>query len=323
MKEYRDLNDVEDFGVPFALIPKNFSKKRYGERTDRNIGWISKREQELLRFATVGIAGCGGMGGLLAATLVRAGVGHIKIADLEVFDASNLNRQFAARQHSIGLPKVIETARMLREIAEDTTIEVFPNGICEESIPMFSSGCGVIADEIEFWAVHARLLLHESISRGTTILNGNSVGMGTRIFKFKNRSAWKMSDILRMTVEEAKDLETKLRMKTATREEVLRVQESVLKGLVPEIPEYMRDAKKLSNVSEVRRRLFDEGKAPILATNPPMATGFLANHIVLELLHQKSSLRRKVVYPPDMPGYLYFDAALMQAKIHQTIWWTK
>ena len=42
----------------------------------------------------VGIAGAGGLGSNCAAALVRTGFRHIKIADFDVVDYSNLNRQF-------------------------------------------------------------------------------------------------------------------------------------------------------------------------------------------------------------------------------------
>lgn len=319
MKRYTSLNEVSNLGESFTLVPNSFNKSVYYERTDRNLGWITEREQEILQLSTVAIAGCGGMGGLLAAILLRAGVGHIKIADLEVFDISNLNRQFAANQNSIGLPKVIETARMLRSITEDTQISVYPDGISPTTITSFLEDASVICDEIEFWAVGARLRLHQHLKKGAVIFNANSVGMGTRLFRFTAQSQYKMRDILGIDPVEADQLESLSQKSPDVRQRIL---SSIIKGLVPELPEYMFHTELFSNRSEVHRRLFDEGRAPILASNPPMATGFLANHIILEILRQKSPLHRNVEYPPDMPGYLYFDAALMSAKVYRGIWWT-
>lgn len=322
MDKYYDLDRVENYDERFMLRPKDFSPEVYYERVDRNVGWLTRREQELLRYATVGIAGCGGMGGLLAATLLRAGVGHLKIADLEVFDHSNINRQFAANQDSVGLPKVIETARMLRQIASDTNLYVYPEGISEETAEDFAQDCDVICDEIEFWAVASRLALHDAIGNtDTVILNGNSVGMGTRLFRFTAKSEFSMSNLLMMNLGEASILEQKIREKTATPANIQRVQSAVLTGLVPEIPEYIADPEVFSTADQVVSRLMTEGKAPIVASNPPMATGFLANHVLLEILRQKSPLKRRVTYPPDMPGYLFFDAATMEAKVVEGTWW--
>jgi len=60
---------------------------------------------EPLQAATVGIAGCGGLGSNIAVSLVRAGVGQLILADFDVVEASNLNRQHYF-QRDIGRSKV-------------------------------------------------------------------------------------------------------------------------------------------------------------------------------------------------------------------------
>jgi sulfur carrier protein ThiS adenylyltransferase len=47
----------------------------------------------ILKKATVGIAGAGGLGSTVALMLTRAGVGNLIIADFDVIELSNLNRQ--------------------------------------------------------------------------------------------------------------------------------------------------------------------------------------------------------------------------------------
>jgi len=60
---------------------------------------------EKVKRATVGIAGVGGLGSAIAVALARIGVGRLVIADFDVVEPSNLNRQqFFVDQ--IGLPKV-------------------------------------------------------------------------------------------------------------------------------------------------------------------------------------------------------------------------
>ena len=62
------------------------------------------------------------------------GVGTLKISDIETFDASNINRQFGATINTIGKPKTFATANALRNIADDTHIVVYPNGVNEQDI---------------------------------------------------------------------------------------------------------------------------------------------------------------------------------------------
>ena len=59
----------------------------------------------MVKDSTIGIAGVGGLGSTVAIALARTGVGHLIIADFDVVEPSNLNRQqFFVDQ--IGLPKV-------------------------------------------------------------------------------------------------------------------------------------------------------------------------------------------------------------------------
>jgi adenylyltransferase/sulfurtransferase len=55
-------------------------------------GWDNST-QEKLKSATVFVAGAGGLGSPVLYYLAAAGVGHIKICDIDKVDLSNLNRQ--------------------------------------------------------------------------------------------------------------------------------------------------------------------------------------------------------------------------------------
>ena len=70
---------------------------------------------EILQKASVGIAGCGGLGSNAAVALVRAGVGNLILADFDVVEESNLNRQFFF-QADIGKNKVEALAQHLKSI---------------------------------------------------------------------------------------------------------------------------------------------------------------------------------------------------------------
>ncbi len=124
-----------------------------------------------------------------------------------------------------------------------------------------------------------------------------------------------------MTFEEALHLEERITLKLASPIEIRRVMDAMLRFAAPEIPEYSADLSVYSTVEQLKRRLFEEGKASIIATNPPMASGFLANQVLFHLL-QKSTVKRSFVLCPDMPGYLMFDAAHMitEVKKFDTAW---
>ncbi|OHA52161.1 MAG: hypothetical protein A3A97_04595 [Candidatus Terrybacteria bacterium RIFCSPLOWO2_01_FULL_40_23] len=293
--------------------PENVSENYYAERTDRNIGWLTPEEQQLLRNSVMAVAGNGGMGGLLSAVLLRAGIGEIRISDKEDFDISNINRQFAARYDTIGKSKALETAKELRRITPDARIVVYPEGIAETTVDDFVKGCSLIFDEIEFFAISARILLHQKArAYNVPVMNCNVVGFGTRLFLYTPTSAT-MEEQLGLTYEEACELEHSARSGNPNaRQEII---DRVMTGLVPELPQYKADDHKI-----VLKRLLQEGKASIFATNPPLSTGFVADRAILYLL-RNSTNKRTIVTAPVMPGYLYFDAAKMEAKIIREKWW--
>lgn len=308
-------------GATYHLTPKNFDQAFYDERTNRNIGWITKEEQAILHASTVGIAGVGGMGGYVAQVLTRAGIGHIKIADTEQFDVSNLNRQFGANLSTIGKSKVLETGRLCRAIADDVFLSIYTQGITPATVADFVAGCDIICDEIEFWAVASRILLHMHMREtDATSFTCSSVGFGTTLTKF-NAGSMKMETILEMTFEEAIELQTKIAAGIATPEEIGRAMELMLRLAAPVIPEYCKDTEQYSTVQALLERLKNSVTASIFGTNPLMASGFLANQIILEIINSKSPIAREAAIPPTMPGYVWFDSWLGTIKVVNNQWW--
>ena len=101
---------------------QNFS---YEEMTTRNAGFVTPAEQAALREARVFVCGVGGMGGAALQSLVRAGVGSFTLADMDVFETSNLNRQLFATLDTIGRPKVAATCATLARINPDVGLTTY------------------------------------------------------------------------------------------------------------------------------------------------------------------------------------------------------
>lgn len=90
---------------------------------------------EMLQKATVGIAGCGGLGSNAAVALARAGVGKLILADPDSVEISNLNRQHFF-QSDIGKVKVEALAGHLKAVNPEIElvlhqIELTPENISE------------------------------------------------------------------------------------------------------------------------------------------------------------------------------------------------
>jgi len=72
--------------------------------------------QLALKRSRVLIVGCGGLGCPVALYLASAGVGHIELADHDVVDLSNLQRQIAHDESNIGMPKVASVCESIQRL---------------------------------------------------------------------------------------------------------------------------------------------------------------------------------------------------------------
>ncbi len=72
--------------------------------------------QERIALARALIIGAGGLGSPVALYLSSAGVGHITVVDHDTVDITNLQRQIAHTEASVGYPKVDSLTRAIGEI---------------------------------------------------------------------------------------------------------------------------------------------------------------------------------------------------------------
>jgi molybdopterin/thiamine biosynthesis adenylyltransferase len=95
----------------------------YADFTQRNIGFVTESQQQTLRSARVFVCGAGGMGGACLQSLVRAGVGTVAVADFDVFEVSNMNRQVFANLRTVGVGKLEATVASLKDINPELVVE--------------------------------------------------------------------------------------------------------------------------------------------------------------------------------------------------------
>lgn len=81
--------------------------------------------QERLRQSSVLLVGCGALGGVIADQLVRAGIGKLRIADRDIVELTNLQRQvlFDEADARDGVPKAIAAAQKLAKINSEVTLD--------------------------------------------------------------------------------------------------------------------------------------------------------------------------------------------------------
>lgn len=101
-----------------------------------------------LKQAVVGIAGAGGLGSAVAVALARVGVGRLVIADFDVVEPSNLNRQqYFVDQ--IGQFKVDALAENLRRINPYVLVEPHCMLLGPENIPTVFTSCAIVVEAFD------------------------------------------------------------------------------------------------------------------------------------------------------------------------------
>ncbi len=95
--------------------------------------------------ASVGIAGCGGLGSNVAVALARSGIGRLVLVDPDTVDPTNLNRQHFFVAH-IGLPKVEALASVILGIHPPTRVETFAERIRPGGLERLFAYCDVVAE---------------------------------------------------------------------------------------------------------------------------------------------------------------------------------
>lgn len=160
----------------------------YDRAFSRNIGWVTREEQQRLRRARVAIAGLGGVGGAHVLTLSRLGISNFHIADFDEFDVHNMNRQAAAFMSSMGRPKIDVVAEMARDINPESQIRLFPDGVKDENLDEFLKDVDVYVDSLDFFVLETRRKVFQRCRElGIPALTAAPLGMGTAFLYFDPR----------------------------------------------------------------------------------------------------------------------------------------
>jgi molybdopterin/thiamine biosynthesis adenylyltransferase len=179
---------LEDCPLPAAAaLEANHTAAEwsYAEAFSRNHGLISLAEQEQLKSSRVAIAGMGGVGGIHLLTLARLGIGRFTIADPDVFEVANFNRQAGARTSTIGQSKAEVMAAEARAINPDVEIDVWAEAVTPANVTEFLAGSDVFLDGVDFFALDARRLLFQTARElGMWAVTAGPIGFSTAWLAF-------------------------------------------------------------------------------------------------------------------------------------------
>ncbi len=157
----------------------------YDTAFSRNIGWVTRDEQQILRGKRVAIAGLGGVGGRHLLTLARLGIQNFNIADLDVFDVANFNRQLGADMNSVGREKIDVLSELATAINPDCQLGLFEQGVNEANLDRFLDGADLYVDGLDFFVIDVRERVFAACAeRDIPAITAAPLGMGTAFLAF-------------------------------------------------------------------------------------------------------------------------------------------
>lgn len=115
---------------------------------------------QAVKNARIGVAGLGGLGSQVAIALARIGVGSLVLADFDVVEPSNLNRQQYFIEQ-IGIPKVEALSETLRRVNPYVRLDTHEVRLTSENIPQIFQGCQVLAEAFD--RVDQKTMLVETV----------------------------------------------------------------------------------------------------------------------------------------------------------------
>jgi molybdopterin-synthase adenylyltransferase len=138
---------------------------------------LGEAGQKRLLDSRVLICGCGALGSVLANTLVRAGVGKLRIVDRDFLETSNLQRQVLYDEDDVasGLPKVIAAKNKLQKINSEVEIEAIVTDVDHTNIAALVERVDLILDGTDNF--ETRFLLNDaSLKFGIPWVFGGCIG---------------------------------------------------------------------------------------------------------------------------------------------------
>jgi molybdopterin/thiamine biosynthesis adenylyltransferase/rhodanese-related sulfurtransferase len=168
-------NEGRDWVTPNTLSPEQ--RDRYGRHL--LLPEVGEEGQQKLLGARVLLLGAGGLGSPAALYLAAAGVGTLGIVDMDVVDASNLQRQILHNTERVGDRKVDSAKKTLTALNPDVNVVTYDVRFGADNILEIIDGYDVIVDGTDNFPT--RYLLNDaSLLKRIPVVHGS-------IFRFEGQ----------------------------------------------------------------------------------------------------------------------------------------
>ena len=156
----------------------------YLRMTDRNTGIVTSVEQQMISRVVIAQAGVGGNSDVTI-TLAQMGFQHFRIADPDVFEVSNFNRQLGARMSTLSLNKADVIAQEILEINPSADVKAYIDGVTWDNVEEFVDGADIVIDGLDVSVMHLRERMFDiARKKGIPVFTCPVIGWGTGIAVF-------------------------------------------------------------------------------------------------------------------------------------------
>lgn len=150
------------------------------DRYNRNFTTFSLEEQQKLGASCVAVIGLGGLGGGVCEMLARSGVGKLILADGDVFEASNLNRQLLSEERLLGVPKAEAAQKRVNAINSSIEIIHLAQFLDEKSMFKYVKSADVVMDCLD--SIDSRFMLQSAARKASVpIVSGAIAGVAGQV----------------------------------------------------------------------------------------------------------------------------------------------
>ena len=143
--------EVEIASLESEIIP---------ERYIRNMKSFSATDQAILLKSMITIVGLGGLGGVVTEILARMGIGRLNLIDGDIFEESNLNRQYLCVENLIATPKAEAAAKRVKEINSSVDVQKYSEYLNKENASGIIEDSDVVIDCLD--SLSGRFILEKA-----------------------------------------------------------------------------------------------------------------------------------------------------------------
>ena len=234
-------------------------KKSFDERFLRHLGIMNVDEQNLIKKTSIAIGGLG-LGGSVFINLVRMGFERFNIADPDVYETSNINRQRAAKDSTVQKRKDESLLEEAYDINPNIKVQCFKDGINKDNVRFFLKDMDYAIDVVDVFALEEKLAFNDAAYKmKIPMISIGAIGMSASVICFDQKGP-SFSELSGMRAEDPYEV-------------------NILKFvdfLTPEIPKYMKEQLELA--------LDGQGSIPFIVGGVELSAACCANEVVKRIL---------------------------------------